>query len=230
MTNTSTDDSAGQVPGVDPEEAASKDTGKPQQPTSTPTARVHRLPRFWHGMIEILSSEWLLTCLRLPNGGSIIFLRSLLTSLYVYLFILGLRNLLDPTRIWAFSPLELRVQLLGTMHWFGAVFAATYTALYTRFASQWTYLSNLYNQIKAAECREQCNASVLAEWKAGFIEDAEELHLATKPLFASVLREWGRDNEVRKKFVKYSGDGEQQFLKLMERVETVWQETATRAR
>lgn len=177
----------------------------------------------WSGLVAVLSSEWFLTRLRLPNGGSIVFLRSVLTSLYVYFIVLGLRNLLDPTTTWEFSPFALRAQVRETLHWLGPIFAATYAALYSRFAAQWLYIAHTYNQIKAAECRGGCNPDALADWKAGFLEDAEELHLATKPLFASVIREWGKEKGVKDKYADYAPGGEQRFLALMERVEAVWQ-------
>ncbi len=46
--------------------------------------------------------------------------------------------------------------LLTALPTFGAIFAAVYFALYARFASQWSYLANLYNKIKEAETRSQC--------------------------------------------------------------------------
>ncbi|GAF89619.1 unnamed protein product, partial [marine sediment metagenome] len=166
-----------------------------------------RLLRCWGRIVTALSFECLLTKLKLPNGGSVIVLRALLTAAWLYATALVLRNLLDPSRTWEFNPLELRNQLLQTGAWFGAIFAAFYTALYARFASQWTYLANLYNQIKGAESRAWEKGSnvdhnpALAAWKAGFIEDAEELHLATKPLFASVIRVWACQENVKQAFI-----------------------------
>jgi hypothetical protein len=32
--------------------------------------------------------------------------------------------------------------------WIGAIFAAVYAALYARFASQWSYLAGVYNQMR----------------------------------------------------------------------------------
>ncbi len=106
-----------------------------------------------------------------------------------------------------------------------SVFAGTYAAFYARFASQWGYLADLYNQIKSKQidvalqgkcvdlqalrdevvqnpAREPttffCNAAyLLAQWKVGFIEDAIALHLAEKPLFASVISNWKSDDVVK---------------------------------
>jgi len=88
---------------------------------------------------------------------------------------------------------------------FGAIFAACYVALYSRFSSQWTYLANVYNQIKAAETSAETDKKILiAEWKAGFIEDALTLHLAYKPIFSATINVWGRDESVAEAFEKYS--------------------------
>jgi len=172
-----------------------------------------RLQRSLDIVVEIVSSEWLLTRLPLQNGGGIILLRSLLTSLEIYILIVILYN----------------EQISTTPHWFGAIFAAVYAGFYARFASQWSYLANLYNQIKATECTKDCNADELAKWKAGFIEDAEELHLAAKPLFASVLLAWAGDQTVKAMFEKYTPGGTERFDRLMRCVEAVWQERARRS-
>jgi hypothetical protein len=119
-----------------------------------------------------------------------------LIALQTYAVGLVLRNLLDPARGWHFSFAELRQQMLDSFQWFGTVFAGAYVALYTRFASQWAYLASLYNQIKSAECKPAGNQQALAEWKAAFIEDAFELHLANKHQFKSIIREWSRDEQV----------------------------------
>ena len=150
----------------------------------------------WGGIIEFITFEWILTGRRRANGSDVITLRSVLTALLVYAIALGIRNLVDPSRSCSFSWAELGSQLTTTLPWFGAIFAAVYAGLYARFASQWTYLANVYNQIKAAECRGECDGLKLAQWKAGFIEDAEDLHLACKPLFASVLRAWGAEGRI----------------------------------
>ena len=153
-------------------------------------------------VLSFPTSEWLLTCCRLANGSSVIILRSLLTVLYVYL--LGLLP------YWTWDP---------SAEWYAVVFAGIYTALYARFASQWSYLAGLYNQIKNAETHDGCLPGALADWKAGFIEDADELHLASKPLFASVIRVWGKKPCVEDCFVKHAPGGKARFDKLMEQVE-----------
>lgn len=169
-----------------------------------------------------LSAEWLLTYF--PNGGNIILFRSLWTSVIIYSSTIGLRNALDPERTWAFSCYELKVQLIQTIPWLAAIFAAIYAALYARFSSQWSYLAGVYNQNKATESGGGADKEKLAEWKAGFFEDAEVLHLATKPLFASVLRAWGKDKHVKKAFCESTDGGEKRFDRLMKRVKAAYEQ------
>ncbi len=160
------------------------------------------------------------------NGGDVILLRSLLTMLWLYALALGLRNLFDHSRVWTPSWAALLAEISATIQWAGGIFAAVYAALYARFASQWTYLSNVYNQIKATECRENLAEERLAQWKAGFIEDAEELHLAYKALFASVIHAWGREPAVKHEFENNVPGGGPRFDALMTTIDIVWQRTA----
>jgi hypothetical protein len=166
--------------------------------------------RIFDRMISFLSFEHFLN--KWPNGGTVIVLRSFCIALLLYFSGLGLRNMLDPTRTWTPSFLELRLQALTTFHWFGTVFAAIYVALYSRFAAQYNYLASLYNQIKATECKDSgLNAQQLADWKAAFIEDARELHLANKPHFASVILHWAAEEGVKKSF-EVNADGGPELL------------------
>lgn len=178
------------------------------------------------------SFEWILTGAKLPNGGDIIFLRASWLTVLAYSSALGFRNMIDPHRTWEFSILELRRQVVDTLPWAGGVFAGMYSALYARFASQWTYLADVYNQIKATEANRPEGITVptgavsqsegaLADWKAGFLEDAEELHLATKPLFASVIRAWGREEGVAAAYVRNTPGGQIRLGALLERVTVV---------
>jgi hypothetical protein len=157
---------------------------------------VLQLATFCGKVIEIVSGEWLLTWLELPNGGAIVLLRSVSASIVVSLLGLAIQNILDPMRTMSFSCTEFAEQLSSNVRWFGAILGAVYAAFYARFASQWSYLAGLYNQIKATECYKDCNLLKLADWKAGFIVDAEELHLANKPLFAEVIKAWRTEPAV----------------------------------
>lgn len=99
------------------------------------------------------------------------------------------------------------------------ILGATYAALYARFTSQWTYIANLYNQIKQAEVEAagaQRNlpiasppmpsdaAFVMAQWKAGFIEDALAVHMATKPPIKGVIQAWFAVAEAKAAFMAYT--------------------------
>ncbi len=176
----------------------------------------------WSKLVKFLTSEWLLERDNLPNGGSVILLRAFLASLYIFFGVLAFRNGLDPERSWTFDLDELLAQVIATPHWFGAIFAASYAGLYARFASQWKYLAHVYNQIKAAQLANGSPVDALAEWKAGFLEDADVLHLATKPIFASIIKEWGQDPQVEKEFIEHTPGGEKRFHDLMRRVNSAY--------
>ena len=110
--------------------------------------------------------------------------------------------------------IEFRRQLVARLPWSGAVFAGVYTALYTRFASQWEYLATLYNQIKQTECSGLSNEVAFLEWKVAFIEDAEDLHLACKPSFAAVIVSWLRDDQVVKRYTEDVDRGPERLARL----------------
>lgn len=178
----------------------------------------------WSKLVTLFSFEWVLTNFRRPNGGDIILLRALLIALLIYLSAIGVRNLLDPERGLSFDGVEFRKQIGETLHWLGAVMGSIYAALYTRFASQWRYLANLYNKIKETEAKngDAVAKDVIASWKAGFLEDAEDLHLATKQLFVSVIHAWGKDKNVEKAFVENTPGGQTRFNVLMKEVVEVY--------
>ncbi|MBN8220932.1 MAG: hypothetical protein J0L53_08395 [Spirochaetes bacterium] len=120
-------------------------------------------------------------------------------------------------------------EFIDKAQWFGVMFASAYAALYTRFSSQWLYLSNLYNQIKQAELstkKEQQPTKaemeiVLAEWKAGFIEDAQVLHLSSKAFFATIIQNWLEDTVVSEKFKLLTTGGEKRLIDLEKIVKNV---------
>jgi hypothetical protein len=148
-----------------------------------------RAPRIVAGIdwiLEIVTGEYLLTRRRHANGGTIVFLRAVHVAVATFALGLGLVNVVDPRRTWGFSFTELRLQIIGHATWFGTVFAAAYVAFYARFASQWNYLAGVYNQIKAAQARGEGDKLAIAQWRAGFIEDCDDLHLLRKPMFASI--------------------------------------------
>ena len=173
---------------------------------------------WWRKVVEALSSEWVLTKWHIPNGGAAVLLRALLSSLIVFFLVLVFLNLVDPARSWEFSFRTLRLQVIEKFPWFGVIFAGTYTAYYARFAAQWSYLANLYNSIKQTEAYEP-NADVLADWKAGFIEDADSLHMVGKGTFVSIIKAWGAEKTVKECFITSAPGGKRRFEKIMKKVE-----------
>lgn len=180
-----------------------------------------RLFEVWSYFVKCVSFEWILTECDKANGGDVILLRSTLTAICIYLPIVGLKSILDPKSVFCFDVTEFRILAADSIEWFGAIFGAVYVALYTRFSSQWQYLASLYNLIKAAESSSD-KLDVIAEWKAGFIEDAADLHLATKCIFASVIHAWGRECEIEAQFVKNSPGGKNRFDRLMKKVDEAY--------
>ncbi|MGC4021500.1 MAG: hypothetical protein QM734_05955 [Cyclobacteriaceae bacterium] len=163
-------------------------------------------------IVSWVSFEFFLTKFNWPNGGTIIFLRTLFISLLIFTVYVSLRIWLDNFKL---DGHQLEVC--------GAVFAAIYLALYSRFAAQWTYLANLYNQIKQAESAKENNQEIISQWKAGFIEDAIALHLAKKPMFAMTINSWGKDEKVKACFESDVHDGKKIYEKLMEEIKDVLQ-------
>ena len=151
-----------------------------------------------------------------------VFFRTIITGSFISLFVMLLHRFLwgdilslgdlFTLKWW---DLEARYELLEEWWKYCGIYAAVYTSYYTRFVSQWSYISNLYNQIKNAEismcmdCKSpgncqphvsvtKCASSTalkLNGWKAAFIEDAETLHMVTKPLFAGVILTWLDNSE-----------------------------------
>ena len=182
---------------------------------------LHLLATGWHRFVVVATGEWMLhSPSRRANGGSIVLARSFWCAALVYAATIGLKEALDPATLPAFSFPAFRQVLSATLPWFGAIFAATYASLYTRFSGQWMYLAGVYNQIKAAELRmhekdpSQGAREALANWKAGFIEDADDLHLATKPLFASVIKAWLEDRLVADAFSEHAVNGSRRLAEL----------------
>ena len=152
----------------------------------------HRINSFFNQSLSksIKGVEWLLAFVTAeralmvaPNGGAVVFLRSLWSSFLLYC--IGVWILSSTEHLPTFTdPLEqVKIVIHESIGWFGAIFAAIYVALYTRFSSQWTYLTNLYN--------EQMNAGLLRDdsgfhqrtydrWRAAFIEDAIKMGLDKK--------------------------------------------------
>lgn len=143
----------------------------------------------WETLVRVLSGEWVLSYY--PNGGTAVFLRTAFVTALVFGTTFLLRARLAPGATAAPDWDGFRLTLEETMPWAGAIFAGVYVAFYTRFSTQWGYLANLYNQIMATACsldsNDEAAIASMRKWKAGFIEDAYELHLYKKEMFAAVV-------------------------------------------
>jgi hypothetical protein len=159
-----------------------------------------------------------------PNGGTVIIWRSVQITLSIYLLGLTLRSFAKagcPQSACHFDIGGLLNQagIEDTVPWLGAIFAAVWAALYARFSSQWTYLANVYNQIKQTLVtmdnlselpkNDPDRAEQLRLWRAGFVEDALDLHLATKPMFATFVKRTLDDTAVATRFDQYTVNGRQ---------------------
>lgn len=177
-------------------------------------------------LVALLTGEWLLTKRKHANGGAVVLTRAGISATILYSAAVATRWLLDP------KDADLRTQLFKTLSWYGPIFGACYAVFYTRFSSQWSYLAGVYNQIKeteasmskAAQRKNQTPPPALAEWMAGFVEDAETLHLATKDTFAPVIRDWLQKQEVRKAYRVNTPNGDARLLELQRLVELSWLE------
>lgn len=185
------------------------------------------MPINW--LVRFLSAEWMLNTR--PNGGTVIFLRALWVSALVF----GASILVSVCTVYQQNGCQIMALIRipsedNLLPIAAATFAFAYTALYARFASQWSYLANPYNQIMTAKVAASCRGSffrsqdseaeseALQKWQAGFIEDAEELHLATKPMFASVIVSMLEKPGVREWFIKAAPGGVKRLNLLEARV------------
>ena len=117
------------------------------------------------------------------------------------------------------GSMPFRQQFNDKLTWYGAIFGAVYVALYARYSAQWRYLAGLYNVIKASEISITASQNAaMDQWKAGFIEDAEILHLAKKESFASIIRIWCESETVKEQYRKTVPGGETRLESLLEEV------------
>jgi hypothetical protein len=187
--------------------------------------RIRRVT-FCERLVSVISGEWLLR--KRPNGGTVIFLRSLWIGFLIYSLSLVLKNGINPDRTWELNGSQLLRDIVETMNWAGGIFVAAYALLYARFASQWQYLAGVYNQIKTAEVRtgggQQPPGSkqIINEWKAGFIEDAEDLHLALKRSFAFTIWEWSGVPEVKETYARTVPGGSNRLQDLNSKIKIAY--------
>jgi|GEM_PF-956508 len=202
-----------------------------QPPASSTTQSTAPTRAAWLGKIiwwlannavNVLSAEFLLKLGR-PNGGTLILIRSAWISITLYGVALALQSGTYARWTWElwnwrFSLAQLSKDIGNTVHWLGAIFAAVYVALYARFAAQFSYLQGVYNQIMAVEASAPPNEwkdETIATWSAGFVEDAIELHLATKPVFSITV--WIMLNQpgVYDNFIRYTKKGPRRLARLV---------------
>jgi hypothetical protein len=171
-------------------------------------------------VVAVVSGEKLFDCWKRPNGGTIIFLRSVWVSAIIYVIAVSLRSLFISAYPWRIDFWAFWHSLAETIPWLGAIFAAVYAALYARFASQWSYLAGEYNQIRQilTNWGPTTSAVHVNLWKAGFIEDAIDLHLATKPMFATFISRLLDDPGVVGSFDSIADKGPERRAQLQQRL------------
>ncbi|HUQ48942.1 MAG TPA: hypothetical protein VM053_11980 [Gemmatimonadaceae bacterium] len=103
-------------------------------------------------LINFFSGEWILEWSPYTaNGGTVVAIRSLWLTFWVFFPAFVLKTSLGEGKIAAFDPRQGAADFVESLPWIAAIFAGVYVALYTRFSSQWTYLANLFNQIVQAQ-------------------------------------------------------------------------------
>ena len=190
---------------------------------------VQGITRFAQFVVHYLSFEFYLSGQN-ANGGTVIFLRAISITATLLLITMCLHNLISPDLVYPIKLVNFRHQLIQLAPWGAALFAGCYVALYTRFSAQWSYLANLYNMIKQAEISMKGTAAgqarddqekILCEWKAGYIEDALELHLSSKSNVAAIIKSWGSSVEVEKEFRSNTFDGDKRWDDLMKNISAI---------
>jgi len=157
-------------------------------------------------VVSFLSGEWVLLYGR-QNGGGVVIFRTLWVGTLLIFLMSIIRTLADSTS--SSYCLDFGNKFLEILSGQEGIlfYGAVYAALYARFASQWNYMANLYNQIKLAEVScdpSGVNKEALAQWKAGYIEDAYVTHMATKTMVAGVIRAWYSDAGVKSAFYSHT--------------------------
>jgi hypothetical protein len=189
--------------------------------------RGSRLGRVADRIVNFFSGEWILEWSPYTaNGGTVVAVRSLWLTFWVFLPAFLLKTTLGEGKVAVFDVRQGAADFVEILPWLAAVFAGVYVALYTRFSSQWTYLANLFNQIVQAqlalpETPHEAQLTTMASWKAAFIEDAEDLHLAAKPMFLVAVQDWGSDPRVASRFVRNTVGGERRLTGLLKRLEII---------
>jgi hypothetical protein len=190
--------------------------------------------RFW----ERLWGEWWFWSGR-PNGGTVIFWRALQISLLVYLPALGLYSFLSAECPCGCHPswTGFEHETAHTLPWMAAMFGAVWAGLYARFASQWGYLASAHKQLRATlvslddltnlKERDIERSRQLVLWRAEFVQDALDLHLAAKSMFGPFILRTLDDPGVAHTFDTYTDAGaKQRRVRLQEELKNRFPEAA----
>lgn len=160
-----------------------------------------------------VAGEWLLKVFG-SNGGTVIALRAVWISIFFTALAMVSVSSFDPSRVCPISRSGIAEVFWAVSNTVVIFLGASYLALYARFVSQWGYLAGLYNLIKQTEATAGVDQKVIAQWKAGYLEDAENLHLAAKNNLAPVLHAWTKDAAVESEYIKSTPGGKKRFDKL----------------
>jgi Gpi18-like mannosyltransferase len=162
---------------------------------------------------DFLAGEWILGIFK-SNGGAVVALRALWTTAIFAVIAVIAVSAFDPERIGP-ATVNGALDVLCSVSSSVVIFlGASYVALYARFVSQWGYLAGLYNMIKQTEATQNSDKKTIAEWKAGYLEDAENLHLAAKNNLAPVLYAWVQDPAVIRAYIKNTPGGTNRLRRL----------------
>jgi hypothetical protein len=182
-----------------------------------------KVPRWlWGRFFEFLTGEWWFWWGH-PNGGTIIFLRSVQIAFSLWPVAVALRSLFnadfDLGALWN-DPGPLWYTAADTIPWLGAIFFAVYAALYARFSSQWNYLAGTYNLLMQTQAMidNPDDNEKIQHWKVALVEDAEDLHLATKPMFSMLTHHLLTDPKIGPLFEADTVNGTKRRAKLKKRL------------
>lgn len=177
--------------------------------------------------MDVLSGQWIVDWMD-ANGGDVVVLRSIFVGTLLTLVCIGVQALVDPNLVGPVSVSGFQYQLTDLGAVIGAIYVGSYAALYARFVSQWSYLAGVYNQIKQAESNKDCDQDVIAQWKAGYIEDAQILHLMRKASVAPIIVSWGKNSKVEAAYVDSTPGGRERWDAVMTEVRKVTKDEARR--
>jgi hypothetical protein len=186
-----------------------------------------------HFILRYATGEFLLE--DNANGGTVVFVRSVMTSAVIYTTAVLAKGLLTTGMGSSIDWPVIRQIMLDTLPWAGAILGGTYAAFYARFASQWTYLAGLYNQLMETQAQAPRDGNeererVYANWKAGIVEDAVVLHLAAKPMFAPLIAALLKDIDVVMAFRESAVDSERALTRLEKALSRTLRKNVTAAK